>query len=83
MRYSQYGDLSDSSANSTSPIIHSFIVKNDNHSNNDDDRSTSWSTTTMMDHRLDLGVGAEGIIDRMVTVVRDRRRIGEGVVGRN
>ena len=36
-----------------------------------------------MGSRLELGVGDHGIIGRAVSIVRNRERIGEGVVGWN
>lgn len=85
-KYSQFGDLSSSLA-SAGRILHSVdLVVLPISSGSSSAENTG---SVVLDRRLDLGVGEEGIIGRVISVVLDggseseNMLLGEGIIGWN
>lgn len=83
-KYSQFGDLSLSLA-SAGRILHSVDLLPISSGSS----SAENAGSVVLDRRLDLGVGEEGIIGRVISVVLDggpeseSMLLGEGVIGWN
>lgn len=83
-KYSQFGDLSSSLA-LAGRILHSVDLLPIHSGSSSADRTGS----VVLDRRLNLGVGEEGIIGRVISVVLDggseseNMLLGEGVIGWN